>query len=636
MGCTTFQIFTRNPRGWAFKPLEDEQVKLFKQKRRKAGFEKVVAHMPYLPNLAASVKPYQKKSRDSLKAEVARCALLEIDYLVAHIGSHMGQGTMAGVRNVIGACNEALEGSPGKTVLLIETMAGQNHSVGSRFEELRLILDGVKESERMGVCLDTCLPPGSAVIRDCTPTPIEEIVPGDIVMGGEGSRVSVTRVMSRSYSGDLVHVKPKGLPWIRMTPEHPVLCVKLDRIKWLEESPWRSYLTQPPCWLDASSLKKGQYLVMPRLKPIHSPNVNFGKYVGMHTRRTPFPIVMPITEKLARLLGVYLAEGFTFIGKDSEGSESGKVYLAFGKHEKKLITETIRLFDEVFSLKAWTDETETGIKVCVGSNILARFFADNFEAGARRKRIPPFIMHSEAWIVRSFLLGYLRGDGNVNEEGIRFVTTSKSVAYQLIHLLARLDIRGTFGVHKPTQHMIGKRLISGNGWFNVHVGQSDSRNLGFKYRLKSAPQRTVLRNDDSFYIPIGNVARERYVGKVYNLTTSSGTFLAPFVVTHNCHVFAAGFDLSSKPAVERTMGLFGDVVGKDRLKVVHLNDSMGPLGSCLDRHEYVGRGQIGEKGFRAFLHYGDVAKLPIIMEVPVEEKTQYEENLKLARRLIAP
>jgi deoxyribonuclease IV len=255
MGCTTFQIFTRNPRGWAFKPLDEGQAQLFREKRSKAGYEKVVAHMPYLPNLATSVKPYQKQSRASLKAEVRRCSALEVDYLVAHIGSHMGKGIMEGVKNVVGACNEALEANPGKTVLLVETMAGQSHSVGSRFEELRLIVDGVKQSERMGVCFDTC------------------------------------------------------------------------------------------------------------------------------------------------------------------------------------------------------------------------------------------------------------------------------------------------------------------------------------------------------------------------------------------HVFAAGFDLSSKPAVERTMGLFDDIVGKERLKVVHLNDSMGPVGSGLDRHEYVGKGQIGEKGFRAILHHGDIAKLPLIMEVPVEEKTQYEENLKMARRL---
>jgi deoxyribonuclease-4 len=256
MRCTTFQIFTRNPRQWAYAPLEEEQVQLFRSKRKKAGFDKVVAHMPYLPNLAASIKPYQKQSRASLKAELARCSLLDIDYVVAHIGSHMGAGTMAGVRNVVEACNEALEANPGKPVLLIETMAGQSNSVGSRFEELRLILDGVRDSERMGVCFDTC------------------------------------------------------------------------------------------------------------------------------------------------------------------------------------------------------------------------------------------------------------------------------------------------------------------------------------------------------------------------------------------HVLAAGFELSSKPAVERTMGLFEDIVGKERMKVVHLNDSMGPVGSGLDRHEYVGKGKIGEKGFRAFLRYGDTAKLPLIMEVPVDEKLQYVESLKVARRLL--
>jgi len=156
MGCTTFQIFTRNPRGWAFKPLDDEQVAGFRKSRKSAGFEKVVAHMPYLPNLAASLKPYQKKSRDSLDAEMRRCSALGIDYLVAHIGSHMGAGTMVGIRNVVAACNEALEGDPGKTVLLLETMAGQSNSVGSRFEELRMILDGVKDSKRVGICMDTC------------------------------------------------------------------------------------------------------------------------------------------------------------------------------------------------------------------------------------------------------------------------------------------------------------------------------------------------------------------------------------------------------------------------------------------------------------------------------------------------
>jgi len=156
LGCTTFQIFTRNPRGWKFRPLDEEEVSSFLERRRQTSFKFVVAHMPYLPNLATPVKALMRKSRSSLGEEVKRCDSLGIDYLVAHIGSHMGKGTMVGVRNVAEACDEALEESTGKTVLLLENMAGQKNCVGARFEELSLILDLVKKRKRVGVCLDTC------------------------------------------------------------------------------------------------------------------------------------------------------------------------------------------------------------------------------------------------------------------------------------------------------------------------------------------------------------------------------------------------------------------------------------------------------------------------------------------------
>jgi len=155
-GCTTFQIFTRNPRGWNFKPLDESEAAIFSEKRKKAGFKTVVVHMPYLPNLSASDKIYAKKSRASLREEVSRCGILGVDYVVAHIGSHMGKGTMVGVRNVAEACNEALDANPNSTTILIENMAGQKNCVGARFEELRLIMDGVKHKDRIGVCFDTC------------------------------------------------------------------------------------------------------------------------------------------------------------------------------------------------------------------------------------------------------------------------------------------------------------------------------------------------------------------------------------------------------------------------------------------------------------------------------------------------
>ena len=105
IGCTTFQIFTRNPRTWRFKPLENDKAEAFRDKRKRSGFRFLVAHMPYLPNLASPDKTAMKLSRLSLSEEVRRCDALGIEYLVTHLGSHLGGGTMLGVKNVSDAVN---------------------------------------------------------------------------------------------------------------------------------------------------------------------------------------------------------------------------------------------------------------------------------------------------------------------------------------------------------------------------------------------------------------------------------------------------------------------------------------------------------------------------------------------------
>lgn len=156
VGATTFQIFTRNPNQWKFKPLEEETVSRFREKRKKAGFRRIVDHMPYLPNLASPERSTMKISRFSLDEEVKRCDALGIDYLVIHLGSHLGKGIAVGVSNIAGACNEAIAGSGGATSILLEGMAGQKNSVGARFEEIRGILDRVEDQSRVGVCLDSC------------------------------------------------------------------------------------------------------------------------------------------------------------------------------------------------------------------------------------------------------------------------------------------------------------------------------------------------------------------------------------------------------------------------------------------------------------------------------------------------
>ncbi len=156
LGCTTFQMFTRSPRRWKLGELGVEEVQRFKEKRRKAGFGKVVVHMPYLPNLASPQKATMKMSRASLVEEVRRCGLVGADYLVVHLGSHMGKGSMVGMKNVSEACREAIEKNDNDTMILLEIMAGQRNCVGARFEEIKLILDGIPQRSRVGVCFDTC------------------------------------------------------------------------------------------------------------------------------------------------------------------------------------------------------------------------------------------------------------------------------------------------------------------------------------------------------------------------------------------------------------------------------------------------------------------------------------------------
>jgi deoxyribonuclease IV len=155
IGCTAFQIFTRSPRQWAFKALTDGQVGAFAAKRESTGLKSTVVHMPYLPNLASPDPATMKKSRLVAVAEAGRCDQLGVPYLVVHLGSHLGEGAALGVRDVAGACRDAL-GETSDVTVLLENMAGQKNAVGARFEELAEIIRQADGDRRLGVCFDTC------------------------------------------------------------------------------------------------------------------------------------------------------------------------------------------------------------------------------------------------------------------------------------------------------------------------------------------------------------------------------------------------------------------------------------------------------------------------------------------------
>jgi deoxyribonuclease-4 len=155
-GCDTFQIFSRNPRGWAFRDLDPADVILFRQELAASRHSPAVDHMPYLPNLATMNPEFAEKSRVTLAAELSRCGMLGIPYLVTHLGHHGEEGIAAGRQRVSAMINNALEAVDTSVMLLLENTAGEKNGVGSRFEDIAAVLEGIEYPSRVGFCFDTC------------------------------------------------------------------------------------------------------------------------------------------------------------------------------------------------------------------------------------------------------------------------------------------------------------------------------------------------------------------------------------------------------------------------------------------------------------------------------------------------
>jgi deoxyribonuclease IV len=163
IGCTAFQIFTRNPRSWKAKSLEVKDIENYKRNINESYIDKkdVVVHMPYLPNLATPQNDFYFKSREVLAEEIVRCFQLNISYLILHLGSHLGSGVNNGIIQIINACHFAIDNFNSSyrrhlpLNILLENSAGHKNSIGNKFEEISSLIEKLG-NKKFGVCFDTC------------------------------------------------------------------------------------------------------------------------------------------------------------------------------------------------------------------------------------------------------------------------------------------------------------------------------------------------------------------------------------------------------------------------------------------------------------------------------------------------
>ena len=158
-GANTFMLYTGAPQNTMRYPIKDDECleeAYSLMKENNMDISNIIVHAPYIVNLANRIDEDKYKfSVRFLKEEVKRCGQLGIKYLVLHPGSHVGQGVDIAINNIVEGLNDILvEGD--EVIILLETMAGKGTEIGSKFEELRRIIDGVRLKSRIGVCLDTC------------------------------------------------------------------------------------------------------------------------------------------------------------------------------------------------------------------------------------------------------------------------------------------------------------------------------------------------------------------------------------------------------------------------------------------------------------------------------------------------
>lgn len=152
----TFMVYTGAPQNTRRKDISQLNIEAGTAYRKEHGIEEFVVHAPYIINLANTIKPETfSLAVEFLELELSRASAMGSHILILHPGAHVGAGAEAGIRQIIKGINQVLTKDT-DCMIALETMAGKGSEIGSSFEELASIYDGVVYNEKLRICFDTC------------------------------------------------------------------------------------------------------------------------------------------------------------------------------------------------------------------------------------------------------------------------------------------------------------------------------------------------------------------------------------------------------------------------------------------------------------------------------------------------
>jgi deoxyribonuclease-4 len=183
--------------------------------------------------------------------------------------------------------------------------------------------------------------------------------------------------------------------------------------------------------------------------------------------------------------------------------------------------------------------------------------------------------------------------------------------------------------------------VLGAEYVILHPGSAsgDDEEVSRK-RTIDALNEVSLRGRWKSGLLIENTAGERgdissQVIHLSDIISTAEESLIAGVCIDTCHAFAAGYDIRSDKGIQRISEEIEKYIGLDKVKLIHLNDSKGDVGSGIDRHEHIGFGKIGAKGLRQFINHLPFKSIPLILETPKKQETDDYRNIKKVRQMTA-
>ena len=378
------------------------------------------------------------------------------------------------------------------------------------------------------------------------------------VLTHRGRWRKATKAFRHLYSGEVLRIRPFYLPGFECTPDHHVFAsIGGKRV--------RKVL--------ARELKIGDFLAIPRLRSrdrsvveteslfgdLSVPSYKHDVHLDVSSGRVRWssehgrgiPARVPVTARLARLLGYYCAEGS--VSWHRQRANSGSVWFSFGAHEEARIRDVERLLTDIFGARTRRSRQSNRVAVIASGASVATFFRMLCGESSATKHVPtPILASGNRKVLKGFITGYLNGDGYLTRRrGKGQVLGSTSVSQVLTFGVAQVLIalgevpRVYRSRNEPTYEIEG-RHVSRLDDHIMHLFVEEASLDPEEVTWTSSPVR-VLQDPDYTLIPIRSIERYDYVGPVYNIEVDQDhSYTANFMAVSNCQ----NADISQRRKVE--------------------------------------------------------------------------------------